>query len=66
MTERRFHTSARRARALAALRAVLVGVLGAVALYETSLQPGAGLVRGVFGRRPEVTPPAGPAGSLLP
>jgi acetyl esterase/lipase len=46
-------------RVLAALLAVLIGVLGAVVLYETSVQPGAVLVKAVFERAPEVTPPAG-------
>jgi acetyl esterase/lipase len=46
-------------RLLAALLAVLIGVLGALVLYQTSVQPGAALVKAVFERAPEVTPPAG-------
>jgi acetyl esterase/lipase len=43
---------------LAAVLAVLTGMLGALVLYETSVQPGAAMVRAVFDRSPEVTPPA--------
>jgi acetyl esterase/lipase len=46
-------------RGLAALLAVAIGVLGAGVLYRTSVQPGAALVKAVFERAPEVTPPAG-------
>lgn len=46
-------------RLLAALLAILVGVLGALALYYTSLQPGAALVTAVFDHNVPVTPPAG-------
>jgi acetyl esterase/lipase len=38
--------------------AVLVGAAGAVALYQTSVQPGAAVVKAVFERNPLVTPPA--------
>jgi acetyl esterase/lipase len=39
--------------------AVLVGVAGALILYQTSLQPGAAIVKAIFERGPLVTPPAG-------
>jgi acetyl esterase/lipase len=39
--------------------AVLVGVAGALVLYQTSLQPGAAIVKAIFERGPLVTPPAG-------
>jgi acetyl esterase/lipase len=39
--------------------AVLVGVAGAVVLYQASVQPGAAIVKAVFERGPLVTPPAG-------
>lgn len=39
--------------------AVLLGVAGAVALYETSVQPGASLVASVFNKNQLVTPPPG-------
>jgi alpha/beta hydrolase fold len=39
--------------------AVLVGVAGAVVLYQTSVQPGAAIVAAVFERGRLVTPPAG-------
>jgi acetyl esterase/lipase len=57
----RHRTRGRRAagRLLAALLAVACGVLGAVVLYYTSLQPGAELTRAVFNRNAIVTPPAG-------
>jgi acetyl esterase/lipase len=53
-------TRSRRAlrRLLAALLAVLTGVLGALALYYLSLQPGAALMAAVFNRNGPVTPPA--------
>jgi acetyl esterase/lipase len=57
----REHTSrgGRAARSLlAALMAVIIGVLGAVAVYDTSVQPGAAVVRALLGRRPLVLPPA--------
>jgi acetyl esterase/lipase len=38
---------------------VLVGVAGAVILYQTSVQPGAAIVRSVFERGALVTPPTG-------
>ena len=44
-------------RLIAAALAVLVGVLGAMVLYQTSLQPGAMLVAWVFNRHQLVTPP---------
>ena len=43
-------------RLLAAALAVLVGALGALVLYQTSLQPGASLVAWVFNRKQLVTP----------
>jgi acetyl esterase len=46
-------------RLLAAVLAVLTGALGALVLYETSLQPGAALVASVFDQNPLVTPPSG-------
>jgi len=46
-------------RLLAAALAVLTGALGALILYETSLQPGAALVASVFNRNALVTPPPG-------
>ena len=46
-------------RLLAALLAVLTGVLGALALYYLSLQPGAALVAAVFKQNVLVKPPAG-------
>jgi acetyl esterase/lipase len=46
-------------RLLAALLAILIGALGALVLYETSLQPGAALVASVFNRNRLVTPPPG-------
>jgi acetyl esterase/lipase len=39
--------------------AVLVGVAGAIVLYQTSVQPGAAIVAAVFERGRLVTPPAG-------
>src|ERR1700760_4053041 len=39
--------------------AVLAGVAGAVILYQTSVQPGAAIVKSVFERGALVTPPAG-------
>ena len=39
--------------------AVLVGVAGAVVLYQTSVQPGAAIVKAVFERGPLVKPPTG-------
>jgi acetyl esterase/lipase len=45
--------------AVGAVAAVLAGVLGAFALYGTSVQPGAALVRSVFEKGALVTPPAG-------
>jgi acetyl esterase/lipase len=52
---------ARRAgrRLLAAVAAVLTGVLAAVVLYQTSLQPGAAITRAVFDKNVLVTPPPG-------
>ena len=44
-------------RLVAALTAVLAGVLGALVLYYTSLQPGAAVVRALFERGALVTPP---------
>jgi acetyl esterase/lipase len=54
-------TRGRRAvrRLLAAALAILVGAVGALVLYETSLQPGAALVAAVFDQNPLVTPPPG-------
>jgi acetyl esterase/lipase len=46
-------------RLLAALLAVLIGALGALALYYTSLQPGAALAAAVFNQQTPVKPPAG-------
>jgi len=46
-------------RLLAALLAVLAGALGALALYYTSVQPGAALVASVFNGNQLVKPPAG-------
>jgi acetyl esterase/lipase len=46
-------------RLLGAALAVLAGLAGGVVLYQTSVQPGAAIVKAVFERRPEVTPPAG-------
>ncbi len=46
-------------RLLAALLAVLAGALGALALYNTSVQPGAALVASVFTGNQLVDPPAG-------
>jgi acetyl esterase/lipase len=46
-------------RLLGAALAVLTGLAGGVVLYQTSVQPGAAIVKAVFERRPEVTPPAG-------
>ena len=46
-------------RLLAAALAVLVGALGALVLYQTSLQPGAALVAWVFNRNQLVTAPPG-------
>ena len=46
-------------RLLAAVLAVLAGVLGAFALYYTSVQPGAALVAAVFNNNQLVKPPAG-------
>lgn len=46
-------------RALLASLAVLTGIVGALVLYETSLEPGAALVTAVFDSAPEVIPPAG-------
>jgi acetyl esterase/lipase len=45
-------------RLVAALLAVLAGALGALALYYTSVQPGAALVASVFTGNQLVTPPA--------
>ena len=39
--------------------ALLAGAAGAVVLYQTSVQPGAAIVKAVFERGPLVTPPAG-------
>jgi hypothetical protein len=39
--------------------AVLAGIVGAVILYQTSVQPGAAIVKAVFERGQLVTPPAG-------
>jgi acetyl esterase/lipase len=39
--------------------AVLIGIVGAVILYQTSVQPGAAIVKAVFERGQLVTPPAG-------
>ena len=39
--------------------AVAVGIAGALILYQTSLQPGAAIVRALFERNQLVTPPAG-------
>ena len=44
-------------RLLAAALAILLGALGALVLYETSLQPGEALVAWVFNRNALVTPP---------
>jgi acetyl esterase/lipase len=52
-------------RLLAALLAVVVGALGALALYYTSLQPGAALVAAVFKQQVLVKPPPG-FGSIAP
>ena len=46
-------------RLLAAALAILLGALGALVLYETSLQPGEALVAWVFNRNALVTPPPG-------
>jgi acetyl esterase/lipase len=46
-------------RLLAALLAVLTGALAALALYYTSVQPGAALVAAVFDRNALVKPPPG-------
>jgi acetyl esterase/lipase len=46
-------------RLFAALLAVVVGALGALALYYTSLQPGAALVAAVFKQQVLVKPPPG-------
>ncbi len=60
MTARRPGRAARAGRRLLwSLLAVLAGVAGALVLHQTSVQPGAELVRVVFDRAPEVTPPAG-------
>jgi acetyl esterase/lipase len=42
-----------------ALVAVVAGVAAAFIVYQTSVQPGAALVRAVFQRSPQVVPPAG-------
>lgn len=44
-------------RLLFACAAIVVGVLAGAAVYVTSLQPGAAIVKAVFEARPEVTPP---------
>jgi acetyl esterase/lipase len=46
-------------RLVAAVLAALLGALGALVLYETSLQPGAALVASVFNQNPLLTPPPG-------
>ncbi len=46
-------------RLLAGLLAVLTGVIAAIVLYLTSLQPGAALTRAIFDRNALVTPPPG-------
>jgi acetyl esterase/lipase len=44
---------------LGALLAVLAGVIAGLVVYDTSLQPGAALVAGVFNKNALVTPPRG-------